>query len=137
MNTQPSLALINCPACDKQVSNKAMTCPRCGHPLNESESLSKNSGITPCPSCGAMNWSELKISWSVINIGRTILGFIILTSIITPITALLLGFLSIIFDIGFVVIWVALFGVIEIKRKKQKICMNCGKELELGELENS
>jgi len=41
MNTQPSLTLINCPACDKQVSNKAVSCPNCGHPLTETESPPK------------------------------------------------------------------------------------------------
>ena len=26
--------LISCPACDKQISNQAPTCPSCGHPVN-------------------------------------------------------------------------------------------------------
>lgn len=26
--------LINCPACNKEISNKAVACPSCGHPIN-------------------------------------------------------------------------------------------------------
>lgn len=29
------MALIYCPECKKQISNKAATCPNCGYPLNE------------------------------------------------------------------------------------------------------
>lgn len=29
------MALIYCPECKKQISNKAETCPNCGYPLNE------------------------------------------------------------------------------------------------------
>jgi len=50
MNTQPSLALINCPACDKQVSSKAVSCPHCGHPLAETESPPKMTQAEPSAS---------------------------------------------------------------------------------------
>lgn len=30
------IILIRCPACDKGVSNKANSCPHCGHPLKNS-----------------------------------------------------------------------------------------------------
>ena len=29
------MALINCPECNKSVSNYATTCPHCGYPLQE------------------------------------------------------------------------------------------------------
>jgi hypothetical protein len=29
------LELIDCPACHKQVSAMAMSCPQCGHPINQ------------------------------------------------------------------------------------------------------
>lgn len=29
------MALINCPSCNKKVSDKAESCPKCGHPLKE------------------------------------------------------------------------------------------------------
>jgi len=50
MNTQPSLTLINCPVCDKQVSNKAVSCPNCGHPLTETESPPKMTQAKPSAS---------------------------------------------------------------------------------------
>ena len=29
------MKLINCPACQKQISKKAETCPHCGHPIEK------------------------------------------------------------------------------------------------------
>ncbi len=29
------MALINCPECNSQVSDKARECPECGHPIKE------------------------------------------------------------------------------------------------------
>ena len=31
------MALIKCPECDLQVSDKALSCPHCGYPLKEAE----------------------------------------------------------------------------------------------------
>ena len=33
------MALINCPECDKQISDKAKTCPNCGFPIEEMNKL--------------------------------------------------------------------------------------------------
>lgn len=30
------MPLINCPECNKEISNKAPACPHCGNPINES-----------------------------------------------------------------------------------------------------
>ena len=30
----PSMALIRCPECGAQVSDKAASCPQCGHPIH-------------------------------------------------------------------------------------------------------
>ena len=38
------MALINCPECNREISDKAVTCPHCGYPLNignESSSISQ------------------------------------------------------------------------------------------------
>jgi uncharacterized paraquat-inducible protein A len=29
------MALINCPECNAQISDKAAVCPKCGHPMRE------------------------------------------------------------------------------------------------------
>ena len=29
------MALINCPACGTEVSDEAVTCPKCGHPFKK------------------------------------------------------------------------------------------------------
>jgi len=29
------MSLTNCPACQKQISNSAETCPHCGHPIKK------------------------------------------------------------------------------------------------------
>jgi len=36
------MALINCPECNKEVSDKAVSCPNCGYPMNRNESESSN-----------------------------------------------------------------------------------------------
>ncbi len=50
------MALIKCPECGKEVSDKAKACPKCGCPINEKEDK-KDSKIklvaAKCPSCGA------------------------------------------------------------------------------------
>ena len=35
------MALINCPECNKQISDKANSCPNCGYPISPSESNKK------------------------------------------------------------------------------------------------
>ncbi|MYL32565.1 zinc-ribbon domain-containing protein [Pontibacillus yanchengensis] len=32
------MSLMNCPACDNQVSPQAKSCPKCGHPLKPTPS---------------------------------------------------------------------------------------------------
>jgi len=39
MNRVP-MVLISCPECKRMVSDKALSCPGCGHPLQENRSLS-------------------------------------------------------------------------------------------------
>ncbi len=45
------MALINCPECSKQISDKAVSCPNCGYPLNatsfqETQNVSEYNGIS-------------------------------------------------------------------------------------------
>jgi hypothetical protein len=40
------MALINCPECQKEISNKATSCPNCGYPISESKTSIK---IDPAP----------------------------------------------------------------------------------------
>lgn len=43
------MSLINCPECNKQISDKANHCPECGFPLNESNTI--NEEYLCCPVC--------------------------------------------------------------------------------------
>lgn len=36
------MALINCPECGKEISEKASTCPHCGYPINEDAEIENN-----------------------------------------------------------------------------------------------
>jgi hypothetical protein len=45
------MALINCPDCDKQISQNAVACPNCGAPSSMYDNKSKKSYITN-PSIG-------------------------------------------------------------------------------------
>lgn len=40
------MALIKCPECELQVSDKALSCPHCGYPLKEEKTTSKKRGRT-------------------------------------------------------------------------------------------
>lgn len=33
------MALINCPECNKEISDKAITCPHCGNPINDTKPI--------------------------------------------------------------------------------------------------
>ena len=44
------MAMINCPECGKQVSDKAASCPNCGNPLHKTPA---------CPKCGSYNVSVI------------------------------------------------------------------------------
>lgn len=47
------MALINCPECNKEISDKALSCPNCGFPLEKEVDKNKNSsGMNLCPKCG-------------------------------------------------------------------------------------
>lgn len=46
------MALINCPECNKEISDKAVACPNCGFPFNEEIPKIENSGMNVCPKCG-------------------------------------------------------------------------------------
>ena len=55
------MALINCPECNKEVSDKAEICPHCGYKLLKQEPMFQ--GVY-CPKC-------LKASWTKDGIGET------------------------------------------------------------------
>ncbi|PKN21026.1 MAG: hypothetical protein CVU71_00985 [Deltaproteobacteria bacterium HGW-Deltaproteobacteria-6] len=40
------MSLINCPACNSKVSSKAVSCPHCGHPLQDIMSKSSKNRST-------------------------------------------------------------------------------------------
>ena len=44
------MALINCPECGNQVSDKATNCPHCGNPIDTK---------TYCPKCGSSDVSVI------------------------------------------------------------------------------
>lgn len=48
------MALINCPECNKEISDKAVSCPNCGYPIQGQTLKSKYSptGMNVCPKCG-------------------------------------------------------------------------------------
>lgn len=47
------MALVNCPECNKEISDKASSCPNCGFPLEKEVNKNINySGMNICPKCG-------------------------------------------------------------------------------------
>lgn len=57
------MALIKCPECGREISDRAVSCPNCGFPLSESATVAERekTGFEEkkvfCPFCGAMNLS--------------------------------------------------------------------------------
>lgn len=49
---EPKMALINCPECGKEISDKANSCPHCGCPI---ENGNNSDNYTICPECGGSN----------------------------------------------------------------------------------
>lgn len=52
------MALIKCPECKKEVSDKAVSCPNCGYQIPKKEFCRScgaqiNQGVAFCPQCGA------------------------------------------------------------------------------------
>ena len=47
------MALIKCPECNKEISDKATTCPNCGFPVQEiNKPKFSLTGMNICPKCG-------------------------------------------------------------------------------------
>ena len=62
------MALINCPECGKEISDKAASCPNCGNPMNlqgstvaasKQTDTIENKDILKCPKC---NTSEFEVT---------------------------------------------------------------------------
>lgn len=51
------MALINCPECNKEISDKASSCPNCGFPIQSQSFKPKfsSTGMNVCPKCGKFN----------------------------------------------------------------------------------
>lgn len=53
------MALINCPECGKEISDKAASCPHCGNPINQptnrpiATSTPTNEDLMKCPKCNS------------------------------------------------------------------------------------
>lgn len=54
------MALINCPACNHQVSSNATNCPACGEPINTQ---------IKCPKCGSADVSVISGASKAVSIG--------------------------------------------------------------------
>lgn len=56
------MAIINCPECGKEISDKAASCPNCGYVLNGGNKTSGTpiiaaGAVSSCPKCGSKNIS--------------------------------------------------------------------------------
>lgn len=97
------MALINCPECGKQISDKAISCPNCGIPINQQSQQAEE--YLCCPKCGSR---ELHAEHRGFSGGKALAG------------ALLTG------GIGL------LAGTIGSK-ETQITCLKCGNKFKAGE----
>ena len=105
------MALINCPECGKQISDKAVSCPNCGNPMNPQPQQIQQI-VQPqqeeylcCPKCGSR---ELHAEHKGFSGGKALAG-----ALITGGIGLLAG------TIG--------------SRDTQITCLKCGKKFKAGE----
>ena len=63
------MALINCPECNKEISDKAGACPSCGHPMEKPivvtpvvDAPSHDPNTKTCPSCKSDNTQTIKMT---------------------------------------------------------------------------
>lgn len=47
------MALISCPECGKEISDKAVTCPHCGNPINPQVQQTQQEEYLCCPKSGS------------------------------------------------------------------------------------
>lgn len=55
------MAMIKCPECGKEVSDKAEVCVNCGCPI------SKASNVPKCPTCGSTNVEKISLGSKVVG----------------------------------------------------------------------
>lgn len=65
------MALINCSECGKQVSDKAVSCPNCGNPINQQ---SQKEEYLCCPKCGS---HELHAEHKGFSGGKALAGVLV------------------------------------------------------------
>ena len=56
------MALIKCPACEKEISSEAMSCPGCGHPI---KTVHDKTGTIRCPNCKSTNVGKISAASKV------------------------------------------------------------------------
>lgn len=65
------MALISCPECGKEISDKALSCPNCGNPINQQ---SQQEEYLCCPKCGSR---ELHAEHKGFSGGKALAGAIV------------------------------------------------------------
>ena len=55
------MAMINCPNCGKQISDRAKTCPGCGYELVKEEPVEVLPEKRVCEECGAEITSDMDV----------------------------------------------------------------------------
>ena len=69
------MALINCPECGKEISDKATNCPHCGYPISEpSIPASEPQKVLCCPKCQSQ---ELHAEQKGFSGGKAVVGAVL------------------------------------------------------------
>ena len=69
------MALIKCPECRKEISDKATNCPHCGMPINSAKPAQTTppADVVKCPKCHSTN---VHISTQGFSAGKAIAGYL-------------------------------------------------------------
>lgn len=70
------MALIKCPECGKEISDKAIACPNCGNPMNQQ---AQQEEYLCCPKCGSR---ELHAEHKGFSGGKALAGALVTGGIV-------------------------------------------------------
>ena len=68
------MALISCPECGKEISDKAVACPHSGNPMNPQVQQTQQEEYLCCPKCGSR---ELHAEHKGFSGGKALAGVVL------------------------------------------------------------
>jgi len=134
------MALINCPECNKEISDKAKVCPNCGYDLPVSAQDSPKRPPIKCPGCGESHWSKpRRKSFSLLDWIGSSIWFFLGAVIVMRISKYFFGgdfewYWVIVGTIVGTLVGLSL-KLLDVRETIERTCLNCGKVVRMDNSE--